>query len=131
MNNEIVHYSQNHIKNYSIPLNLNEIVKSSLPRDFDLTTLVKHETTQKIINDEMNDFNFYNIPIGERIDPDKMNRTGFADFKSMHKLQAFNEKRGIHTTSRFFKKQKLSLYEQNIRKGLKANDQKLFLLREM
>ena len=131
MNYEIVHYTQKKYKNYNIPSNLHEIVKANIPRDFDIMNLVKQETTKKIINDEMNDFNFYNIPYNERIDPEKLNKTGYADFKSVHKLQAFNEKRGISTTNKFFKRQKLSDFERNIRTDLKKTDKNLFLLREM
>lgn len=131
MNYEIAHQSQKPVKNYSIPSNLHEIMKFSLQRDFDVTTLVKTETTAKILNDEMNDFNFYNIPFNERIDPDKMMKTGYADFKSVHKLEAFNEKRGITTTGKFFKKQAFTEFEKRIRKELKTRDNKVLLLREM
>lgn len=131
MNYEIAHHTQKRSKHYTIPSDLHEIVKSSLPRDLDITALVKAETSNKIVHDEMNDFNFYNIPFGERIDPEKLNKTGFADFKSVHKLQAFNEKRGILTTSKFFKKKKFTDFERRIRNDLKDSDKKLFLLREM
>lgn len=131
MNYGLVHSSQKITKKYPIPPNTHEIMRSSLPKDLDVTNLVKTEITRKIINDEMNDFNFYDIPFAERIDTDKLNRTGFADFKSINKLQAFNEKRGIRTTGRFFQRKFLSEYEKNIRKQLRSDDNKIFLLREM
>ncbi len=131
MNYQIVHNSQKHQKNYTIPSNLHEIVKSKISKDFDISNLVKAETYNKIINDEMNDFNFYNIPFLERIDTEKLNKTGYADFKSVHKLQAFNEKRGIQTTSKFFKGLNLTDFEKTLQKDLKKNGKNLFLLRDL
>lgn len=131
MNYEIIHSSQKNTKKYIIPQNSHEILKSSLPKDLDVTNLVKCDISRKILNDEMNDFNFYNIPFGERIDTDKLSKTGYADFKSINKLRAFNEKRGINTTSKFYKKKVFTDYEKNIRKQLRTNDKKIFLLREM
>ena len=128
---EIAHRSQKHCNTYTIPSNLHEIVISTLPKDLDVTSLVKAETSKKILHDEMNDFNFYNIPYHERIDPEKITKTGYADFKSVHKLQAFNEKRGILTTSKFFTKKKFTDFERKIRSDLKTSQNQLFLLREM
>lgn len=130
MNYDIVH-STKQKKNYSLPNNVALILRASIPKNFDLIPLMKNDAKSKILNDEMNDFKFYEIPFYERVDSDVFNKTGILDFKSIHKLNELNEKKGIKTRNKFYKKLKLTEFEKNVRNELKFSGSHRFLLREM
>lgn len=131
MNFDIAHRLNPKKKAFIFPSNMKEIITSEIPKDHDFLPLIKKEAHQKIIQDEMNDFRFYDIPIDERVDEEVFYKTGFPDFKSVHKLKEMNEKKGIETESKFYKKLKLNNYEKEVRKQMSSTGTHLFLLREM
>jgi hypothetical protein len=131
MNFDIAHHLNPKKKLFALPSNVKEIITSKLPKDHDFLPLIQKEAFNKLITDERNDFHFYDIPIDERVDEEIFYKTGYPDFKSVHKLKEMNEKKGIQTEEKFHQKLKFNNYEKEVRKQMSSTGMYRFLMREM
>lgn len=110
-----------------IPENSSEILLSSL-KNLDIGKLVKKDLKKKIMQNETNDFHFYDIPMYFQKEETKKVMNPFPNYKSIHNSADLLQAKSFG--SKIFGKPEYDILESKARKSLKRTGS-LLMLNEM
>lgn len=110
-----------------IPKNYSEILLSSA-KNLDVGKLVEKDFKKKLLNDETNEFHFYDIPIFPQKDESKKKNTKISNFKSIHNNLDLIQLKTF--TSRLVSVPNYTCLEKKARNSLKKKGS-LLMLNEM